>query len=146
LLVLKLNLLLGLIALSAAACFNAEARSIAAPEHISPAEASPDAVHVSGVDFRFDIPTHSVKSGTVDFIVSNDGKERHEFAIVPVDGDRYGLPVGEIEPFDAGQIKALRIDLPPGKYQFVCLIVSVIDGEPRPHMARGMKADFEVTP
>ncbi len=87
-----------------------------------------------------------MKAGTIDFVVHNAASERHELVIVPRDGDRYGMPFGEIEPFDAGQTHALRAQMAPGKYELVCLIISVIDGEPQSHMSRGMKVAFEVTP
>ncbi len=137
--------MLGSAALLGAACFTAEAGRAPEPEEISLSEASESAVQVIIPDHHFDISTHSVKSGTIDFVVHNGADEPHEFVIVPRDGDRYGMPFGEIEPFDGGQTRALRAQLAPGKYEFVCLIIDVIDGEPKSHMSVGMKTSFEVT-
>ena len=138
--------MLGLAALLGAACFTAEATRAPEPEEINPSEASDGAVQVVIPDYRFDISTRSVKAGTIDFVVRNDADEPHEFVIVPRDGDRYGMPFGEIEPFAPGQTHALRAQLAPGTYEFVCLIIDVIDGEPKSHMSVGMKTGFEVTP
>ena len=143
---MRLSILLGLMALVGAACITAQARRVPEPELISLSEASENAVQVVASDYHYDISTQRVKAGTIDFVVHNAWGEQHEFMIVRRDGDRYGMPIGEIEPFDAGQTHALRAELAPGTYEFVCLIISIIDGEPKSHMSRGMKADFEVTP
>ncbi len=142
----QLTVILGLAALLGAACFTAEARRVPEPEQISLSEASESAVQVIASNYHYDISTRSVKTGTIDFVVHNAASEQHEFVIVPRDGDRYGMPFGEHEPFDAGQTHALRAQLAPGKYELVCLIISVVDGEPKSHMSRGMKVEFEVTP
>jgi len=143
---MRLSIVLGLAALLGTACIAAEARRVPAPEQISLSEASESAVQVVASSYHYDISTRSVKTGTIDFVVHNAASEQHEFVIVPRDGDRYGMPFGELEPFDAGQTHALRAQLAPGKYEFVCLIISVIDDEPKPHMSLGQKADFEVIP
>jgi hypothetical protein len=142
----KLTVILGLAALLGAACFTAEARRVPEPEQISVSDASESAIQVTASSYQYDVSARSVKAGTIDFVVHNAASEQHEFVIVPRDGDRYGMPFGELEPFDAGQTHALRAQLAAGKYELVCLIISVIDGEPKSHMALGMKADFEVTP
>ena len=143
---MRLSILLGLAALVGAACVTAEARRVPEPEEISASEASENAVQVIASNYHYELSTRSVKAGTIDFVVHNAASEQHEFMIVPRDGDRYGMPLGELEPFDAGQTHALRAELAPGRYELVCLIISVIDGEPKSHMARGMRTDFEVTP
>jgi hypothetical protein len=143
---MRLSILLGLAALVGSACITAEARRVPKPELIDPSGASANAVLVVATDQHYDMATQSAKAGTIDFVVRNDASEQHEFVIVPRDGDRYGMPFGEIEPIDAGQTHALRADLAPGRYALVCLIISIKDGEPKSHMALGMKADFEVTP
>jgi hypothetical protein len=142
----QFTVILGLAALLGAACFTAEARRGPEPEQISVSDASESAVQVTASSYRYDVSARSVKTGTIDFVVHNAASERHEFVIVPRDGDRYGMPFGELEPFDAGQTHALRAQLAPGKYEFVCLIISLINGEPKSHMSLGQKADFEVTP
>ncbi|MBI5284076.1 MAG: cupredoxin domain-containing protein [Chloroflexi bacterium] len=142
----RLRVMLVSAALLSAACFTAEATRVPEPEEIDPSQASADAVQVVVTDHRFDISTGHAKAGTIDFVVRNDADEPHEFVIVPRDGDRYGMPLGEIEPFEPGQTRALRAQLAPGSYEFVCLIIDVIDGEPKSHMSVGMKTGFEVTP
>jgi hypothetical protein len=141
----QFTVILGLAALLGAACFTAEARRAPAPEQISLSDASESAVQVTASDYHYNVSTPRVKTGTVDFVVHNAASEQHEFVIVPRDGDHYGMPFGELEPIDAGQTHALRAQLAPGKYEFVCLIISVIDGGPKSHMSLGEKADFEVT-
>ena len=143
---MRLSILLGLVALVGAACVTAEARRVPKPERDQPLRSIGERRQVIASSYHYDISTQSVKTGTIDFVVRNDASEQHEFMIVPRDGDRYGMPLGELEPFDAGQTHALRAELAPGRYELVCLIISVIDGEPKSHMARGMRTDFEVTP
>ncbi len=142
---MKSAVFLALLALPFAACFSAEARSVPAPEEIDPVEASPAAVHVSATDYQFNLTAASAHAGTIDFVVHNDSLNEHEFMIVPIEGGRYGTPIGEIEPFGGGETLALRAQLPPGNYRFVCLIISVIDDKPRSHMSRGMNVAFTVT-
>ncbi len=131
--------------LLSAACFNAEARAVPAPEEIDVSQVSPDAIHISATNYRFDLPSSSAKTGTIDFVVHNDSLNEHEFMIVPYEDGRYGTPIGEIEPFGGGETKALRAQLAPGHYRFVCLVISVFNGTPKSDMARGMNASFEVT-
>ncbi len=128
----------------AAACASARAAP-PQPRPLDPNDASPDAVRVTDHDYKFEATTNRVKAGTIDFVVTNEGKRAHEFSIVPLDGDRYGLPIGEIEPFVPGETHAMRADLRPGRYVFVCLVVSIVDDEPRSHMGLGMRFPLEVT-
>lgn len=108
-------------------------------------QASADAVQISAKSYQFDLSVPSATAGTVDFVVHNDSLNEHEFMIVPYEDGRYGAPIGEIEPFGGGETKALRAQLEPGHYRFVCLVVSVVNGAPKSDMSRGMNADFEVT-
>ena len=141
------NLLAWLIggAVLSSACFNAEARTVPAPELIDVSQASAAAIHISAKDYRFDLPISSAKSGTIDFVVQNESLSEHDFIIVPYEDGRYGMPVGEIGPFGGGESKALRVHLEPGDYRFVCLMISDLNGSPRSHMSSGMNAAFEVT-
>jgi hypothetical protein len=136
---------LAIAGLISAACFNAEARAIPAPQEIDVSQASANAIHVSAKDFQFDLPTTSAPSGTLDFVVHNESLSEHEFMIVPYNHGRYGMPIGEIEPFGGGETKALRVTLEPGHYRFVSLVISVASGIPESDMSRGMNVDFEVT-
>ncbi|TAK56634.1 MAG: hypothetical protein EPO22_13420 [Dehalococcoidia bacterium] len=136
---------LAVASLLSVACFNAEARTVPAPEEIDVSQASASAIHISAKGYQFDLPASSAKAGTIDFVVHNDSLNEHEFVIVPYEGDRYGMPIGEIEPFGGGETKALRVQLQPGSYRFVCLVISVVNGTPKSDMSRGMNAAFEVT-
>lgn len=137
---------LAVASLLSAACFNAEARALPAPEEIAVSQASANAIHVSATDYHYDVSAASAKAGTIDFVVHNESLGEHEFMIVQYEGGRYGMPIGEIEPFGGGETKALRAQLAPGNYRFVCLVISVVGDAPKPHMSSGMVASFEVTP
>ena len=143
---MKPTVYLALGALLFSACFNAEARSVPPAEEIAPVEASTAAVRVSATDYQFTLTAVRAKAGTIDFVVHNNSLTEHEFMIVPFENGRYGVPVAEIEPFGGGETKALRAQLAPGHYRFVCLVISVVNDTPRSDMSRGMNALFEVTP
>ena len=130
--------------LAAGACYSDAAPLAAVPKHIKPDEASPSAVHVAESEYKLDVTSGAAHAGTIDFVVNNEGKQAHEFVIVPVNHDRYGEPAAEIEHFPPGESRAIRADLSPGKYVFVCLMVSLEDDEPQSHMALGMNTPFEV--
>jgi hypothetical protein len=141
----RLVLWLAAVALMGVACFNAEARVVPAPQEIDLSQASANAIHVSAKDYEFDLPTTSAPRGTFDFVVHNESLSEHEFMIVPYNDGRYGMPIGEIEPFGGGETKALRVTLEPGHYRFVSLVISVASGIPESDMSRGMNVGFEVT-
>ena len=131
--------------LAGGACYSGTAPLAAIPKHIKPEEASAAAVRVSQSEYKFDVTTGTAHTGTIDFVVDNQGKQAHEFVIVPLScGGRYGEPVAEIEHFPPGESRAIRADLKPGKYVFVCLMVSLEDDEPQSHMALGMNTPFKV--
>jgi cupredoxin-like protein len=132
------------IALSAFACGAGDDEPVSEPKSIEPASASADAIQVVAADYAFALSAESVSAGTVDFVVRNEAARDHEFVIVPLEGDRFALPLGEIEAFGAGETRAMRAHLSPGRYEFVCLIVSISDGVPASHMALGMRTPFEV--
>src|SRR6266566_325833 len=123
--------------LAGAACYSDAAPLAAIPKHIKPDEASASAVHISEKEYKLDVTSGAAHAGTIDFVVDNQGKQAHEFVIVPVKNGRYGEPVAEIEHFPPGESRAIRADLAPGKYVFVCLMVSLEDDEPQSHMALG---------
>lgn len=136
--------LLAALALSAA-CTTAQARLTEPAREFDASKASPDAILITTSDYKFDLGRDSARAGTIEFVVGNIANQNHEFVIVPVKDGRFGAPVGEVESFPAKQRRALRADLSPGKYEFVCLLVSVEDGTAQSHMALGMRAPFEVT-
>ena len=117
---------------------------VTAPPVTLPADdATSTAVNVVGGDFGFAMATRSVDAGVVEFLFTNKGIEPHEMVIVPVDGDRYGLPIAEIEIIESGQSAVLRADLPRGAYALVCLVITADDSQPRSHMELGMFVEFE---
>jgi hypothetical protein len=130
--------------LAGSACYSDAEPLAAIPKHIKPDEASPSAVHVSQREYKLDITSGTARAGTIDFVVDNQGKQAHEFVIVPFSHGRYGEPLAEIEHFPPGESRAIRADLAPGKYVFVCLMVSLEDDQPQSHMALGMNTPFEV--
>jgi hypothetical protein len=137
---------LTLVILTAAACSTAQARLTDDAREFDASKAAPDAILVTASDYKFDLGRDSHRAGTIEFVAGNIAEQPHEFVIVPVQDGRYGDPVGEIEAFPSHERRALRADLAPGKYEFVCLLVSVEDGVAQSHMALGMRAPFEVTP
>ena len=56
--------------------------------------------------------------------------------------------IGEIEEFEVGQSSAGEFDLSPGRYVFLCNIVSAdeigADGHPEAHFLEGMHAEVFV--
>ena len=138
-------MVLALMLVAAASCTSAQAHVREEAHPFDPAKAAPDAILVTASDYKFDVGRDSARAGTIEFVVGNIAKQRHEFVVVPVDNGHYGDPVGELEAFDPHDRRALKVDLAPGKYVFVCLLVSVEDGTAESHMALGMRAPFEVT-
>ncbi len=140
--VLTLVCLLGAFAASSCATY-----SEPAPEaQVIPAgSVGSGAILVSQLDYAFRHDVLRGKPGLLDFRVTNTGGETHEFVVVPMKGERYGSPIGEIEALYPGESAGLRVYLPAGKYAFVCLLVSRInDGVPSSHLAVGMSSQFEV--
>jgi hypothetical protein len=107
--------------------------------------ASPHAVQVSLREYAIDVEPNIYAAGRIDFVAKNTGREEHELVIVPRDGDRYGPPVAQVKHIGTGESQALRVQLEPGRYSLVCLIVSRPDEQLQSHMALGMEASFEVT-
>lgn len=137
---------LALLAIAATACSTAQATLRDDAREFDASKASPDAILVTASDYKFDTGRDAHRAGTIEFVVGNIADQPHEFVIVPVQDGRYGDPVGEVEAFPSHDRRALRADLAPGRYEFVCLLVSVEDGVAQSHMALGMRAPFEVTP
>jgi hypothetical protein len=103
-----------------------------------------------------------VPAGIVSFLVENDGEEPHELVIVeaddagslPVDGDgaldeaelEAGALIGEIEPFDGGELCKGNFEVGEGNYVLLCNIVEEEDGDVEAHFKLGMFTTFEVGP
>ena len=101
------------------------------------------------------------KGGIVTFVSENAGKEPHELVIVkgekaeglPTDADggldEEKLPegglIGEIEPFNGGQLCKGAFKLTAGKYVLLCNIVEEEGGVKESHFKEGMHAPLTVT-
>jgi Cupredoxin-like domain len=132
------------IAMGAAACGSSPKPHIAA--QVLPSDrARTDAIPVALREFSFEIDRVTVPAGSIDFKITNEGLERHELAVVPFDGKRYGLPVAEHEAIPPGQSGLLRARYEPGRYRIVCLLITSLRGDPESHLELGMVAEFEVT-
>ena len=73
-------------------------------------------VNLTATDFKFNPSDPTVKSGEVTFNLKNDGQVTHSLEIEDVNGQDQELE-GEVSP---GQSGTLKVNLPPGKYEFYC--------------------------
>jgi len=136
---------LGAAALASVACY-APVEVRQASRALSVSQAGGDAVQVEALDFAFGLSATTHRAGRIDFVVRNAGEVSHELVVVPFERGEYGTFLGEVDDVDPGQSKALRIDLPPGKYRLVCLQLSHLpDAPPESHLYLGMETGFEVT-
>ncbi|HEY3142546.1 MAG TPA: hypothetical protein VGJ86_15515 [Acidimicrobiales bacterium] len=121
------------------------------------------AVQVSLKEFSLEPLPASVPAGTIQFVATNEGEEKHEVVIVRFDGAPTDLPtdadggvdeeqlpegalIGEIEGFNAGKTCAAGFDLAPGKYVLFCNIVEEeANGDMESHYHEGMTTTFTVT-
>lgn len=93
-------------------------------------------VHVTAVDFRFDLDRLDADGPKVFFEVANKGTHDHEFEILDADG----TAVDEIEAFDPGGEHTLAVELEPGTYTLQCILET--DG--KSHADLGMTTQFRV--
>jgi plastocyanin len=89
-------------------------------------------VHMTAADFKFDPSDPTVKSGDVTFNLTNDGQETHSLEIEDVNGQDQEIE-GDVSP---GQSGTLKVNLPPGKYEFYCPVGN--------HKEMGMKGEITV--
>jgi uncharacterized cupredoxin-like copper-binding protein len=73
-----------------------------------------------------------VKSGNVTFNLKNDGQVSHSLEIEDVNGQDQEIE-GDVSP---GQSGTLKVNLPPGKYEFYCPVDS--------HKQMGMTGEITV--
>jgi uncharacterized cupredoxin-like copper-binding protein len=104
----------------------------------APAEsAGPSAVQITIADYSIVTDRSTVRAGEVTLNTNNTGKTLHEIEVfslpdgvdaarIPVAGD-LALPdsvgmevIDEIEPILPGTSPSLTLDLPPGRYAFLC--------------------------
>ena len=89
-------------------------------------------VELTAVDYKFDPSDPSVKSGEVTFDLKNDGQQPHSLEIEDVNGQDQEIE-GDVSP---GQSGTLKVNLPPGKYEFYCPVPG--------HKELGMEGDITV--
>ena len=89
-------------------------------------------VNLSATDFKFSPSDTTVQSGDVTFNEKNDGQVTHSLTIEDVNGQDKELQ-GSVAP---GQSGTLKVNLPPGKYEFYCPIDS--------HKQMGMTGEITV--
>lgn len=118
---------------------------VADPREIPVAAIAPGAVAVGQYDYALQVGSRRLEAGRLDFLVTNNGAEAHELAIVERDGERYGEIVAEVEHIEPGDQRAVRVTLRPGTYSLVCLVIGLDADVPRAHMALGMESLIEVS-
>ena len=89
-------------------------------------------VDLTTVDYKFNPSDPTVKSGEVTFTLKNDGQQPHSLEIEDVNGQDQELE-GTVSP---GQDGTLKVNLPPGKYEFYCPVPG--------HKELGMEGDITV--
>jgi uncharacterized cupredoxin-like copper-binding protein len=97
-----------------------------------PKAAAAKTVKVSEKEFAIALTGgNELKAGNYSFQVANVGKIQHDLAI---EGD--GIKESKTPLINAGQSKALQVELKPGKYKFFCTVPG--------HEQAGMKVDVTV--
>jgi uncharacterized cupredoxin-like copper-binding protein len=89
-------------------------------------------VNLTASDFKFDPSDPSVSSGQVTFNLKNGGQTTHSLEIEDVNGQDQELE-GDVSP---GQSGTLKVNLPPGKYEFYCPVDD--------HKEMGMEGEITV--
>ena len=108
-------------------------------------------VRVSERDFRISVQPKRVPAGDVRILVRNKGPVAHEFVVVHTGSSQLPLradgltvdedeiepeTVGILEPGAPGEVRELRLHLPPGRYELICNMSG--------HYLGGMHADLVV--
>jgi uncharacterized cupredoxin-like copper-binding protein len=91
-----------------------------------------ETVGMTAADYRFDPSDPAVKSGDVTFKLTNDGQAPHSLEIEDVNGQDQEIE-GDVSP---GQSGTLKVNLPPGKYEFYCPVGN--------HKEMGMEGEITV--
>ena len=89
-------------------------------------------VSLTAVNYKFNPSDPTVKSGAVTFNLKNDGQTAHSLEIEDVNGQDQELE-GDVSP---GQSGTLKVNLPPGKYEFYCPVDN--------HKEMGMEGEITV--
>jgi plastocyanin len=73
-------------------------------------------VSLAATEFKFNPSDPTVQSGEVTFNLKNDGRYPHSLEIEDVNGQDQEIE-GDVS---SGQSGTLKVNLPPGKYEFYC--------------------------
>ncbi len=126
---------------------------------VQPKPAGAAQVNVNLREWGITPDQNEVSAGPVYFLVTNAGKDPHEFVVIRTDADPHDLPVvdgrvpedevdfiGEIEPFAGGSQASITLNLTPGTYALICNIAEfeADEGEIESHYQLGMAAAFTV--
>ena len=93
-------------------------------------EEDDNTISVVAQDFSFSLDSSQAESGTITFIVENNGSMDHDFAIR---GNGVDEKTPKIEP---GESATLTVELEPGTYTYVCTLSG--------HELLGMRGTFTV--
>ncbi len=108
----------------------------------SPADAT---VRVTLADYTVTPDATSVKSGSVEFVVTNVSSDSvHEMEVLRVKSSTSFEPVGEVEILKPGEHGSVTLDLSPGTYRLACLVTKGEQGSTVDHYQQGMHTDITV--
>jgi hypothetical protein len=116
-------------------------------------------VDMTATEYSYDTKAEKVKAGIVTVNLTNNGKEKHEAAVLqiptgktladvlkdlePVVTSQEGVPipdtiqpVGGVNELDAGKSTSVKVALPAGNYVFLCTLTGE-DGGPPPSTVAG---------
>ncbi len=119
----------------------------------------PEEIPVTLKEWSVTPAVSTVKSGKLDFVVTNAGTRPHEFVIFKTDLAPDALPIvnnevaedqldhiDELDVFAVGKTETLTVNLPPGNYVFICNVLETPPGQPVvSHYQEGMRVGFTVT-
>ena len=126
-----------------------------APRAGAPLPAPPNALALTMKEFTF---THAstVPSGRVVIKYKNAGHLIHRFALLPLPRNLPPIaqqlkgsqpvalsPLAAIPNRSPGGTGAVAVDLPPGRYAFICFVV---DEDLMSHASKGMASEFRAVP
>lgn len=118
----------------------------------TPKPPEPTAVDVTLQEWAVVPASTTLKAGQVTFNAKNVGpKAEHEMVVIKTDLGLLDLPkgangkvdeeaagltvIGEVEEVSVGSTRSVTLDLPPGKYVFIC---NIVDPDGTAHYGKGM--------
>jgi uncharacterized cupredoxin-like copper-binding protein len=137
------------LAVAAVACSNNSNKSSGGSASES---GEPTPISITEKDFGILESTAQSPAGEVRFSIQNDGPSVHEFVVIKTDLNDSDLPlvkdgsevdedqlngIGEEEDIQPGADATLSLNLPPGRYVFICNL--------KGHYNKGMHSSFTVT-